>query len=169
MPVFKRGGMWYYAFAWKGRRYRKAVLGAESKWDAEQAESQAKRDVFLGLYGKVIGNTKFSEYAKKQYTKWAKANKRSWKSDSYHVECLAAFFKGKSFNEITPMLVEKYKKTRLGISTRTGKRTPATVNREIACLSKIFSLAMRDGYAQANPCLLVKKLREPGRRNRYLS
>ncbi len=73
-------------------------------------------------------------------------------------------------DEISPILVEKYKRDRrTSITYRATQRAPATVNRELALLSKIFSLAIDQGLAIENPCLKVKRLREDNERNRYLT
>jgi integrase len=83
---------------------------------------------------------------------------------------LCEFFAGKTFEQITPMLVEKYKKERReGLAKRGSQRRPATVNRELAVLSKIFTLAVDAGVAVSNPCLRVRKLRQDNERTRYLS
>src|SRR5205807_8166628 len=48
-------------------------------------------------------------------------------------------------------------------------RKPATVNRELCVLSKIFSLAVDAELLDDNPCRRVKKLRTANQRVRYLS
>ena len=49
-------------------------------------------------------------------------------------------------------------------------RAPATVNRYLAALSRIFSLARTDwGWADRNPCQGVRRLKEPRGRVRFLS
>ena len=68
------------------------------------------------------------------------------------------------------MLIEKFKRARLKEPTRSGhQRSVASVNRELACLSKIFSLAMDHGKTDSNPCRRVQKYEEHNERNRYLS
>lgn len=67
------------------------------------------------------------------------------------------------------MLIEKFKRTRLKEPTRSRRqRSVASVNRELACISKIFSLAIRDGKTDTNPCRQVQKYEEHNERNRYL-
>src|SRR4030095_4364186 len=67
------------------------------------------------------------------------------------------------------MLIEKFKRTRLQTQTCDGRqRSVASVNRELSCISKIFSLAIRDGKASIKPCRPVKKYEEHNERNRYL-
>lgn len=54
--------------------------------------------------------------------------------------------------------------------TKRGEiRSPGTVNRYHASLSKLFTVAMKWGWANSNPMQLVNKAREPDGRDRYLS
>jgi integrase len=79
------------------------------------------------------------------------------------------FFRGKTFAQISPLLVEKYKKERReSVTCRGGKRAPATVNRELALLSRIFTLAMKHKLTATNPCAEVAILATDNRRVRYL-
>ena len=48
-------------------------------------------------------------------------------------------------------------------------RKPATVNRELACLSRICSMAVDNGLLGTNPCNKVKRRRENNARTRYLT
>jgi site-specific recombinase XerD len=49
------------------------------------------------------------------------------------------------------------------------KRSPATVNRELQVLSKVFSMAYDNGLVETNPMRRVHKLREAPARERYLT
>jgi len=54
--------------------------------------------------------------------------------------------------------------------TKSGsQRRPATVNRELENLSRMFNLAIEDEMLQSNPCQKVRSLSEDNARNRYLS
>jgi len=76
----------------------------------------------------------------------------------------------KTMDEISPILIEKYKRDRRASKTARGTdRAPSTVNRELELLSKMFSLAIDQGLAINNPCRKVKRYREDNERNRYLS
>ncbi len=60
MSVYKcgrKGTHWHYYFRVRGVRYRGALPEARTKRDAEQAESQLKRDVFEGRFGKLDTGT----------------------------------------------------------------------------------------------------------------
>ncbi|MBT6716778.1 MAG: site-specific integrase [Nitrospina sp.] len=56
-------------------------------------------------------------------------------------------------------------------SERTGrKRTPATVNRYLALLGHVFTVAVREWeWMAVNPVAKISKLKEPGGRTRFLS
>jgi integrase len=169
MAVRKRGTIWHYDFMVRRVRYRGTIPEARNKAQAKQAEARARLDVFEGRYGKPGGTEGFTKFAREVYLPWAKENKRSWKSDSYHVEVLASYFGQKTFAEITPMLIERFKRDRKAtLTNRSSARSAASVNRELACLSKIFSLAITHKVVGVNPCLEVKKYREENERTRYL-
>lgn len=68
------------------------------------------------------------------------------------------------------MLIERFKKERgLSETVRGGRRSPASVNRELESLSRVFNMAIDNGYAESNPCQKVKKLRMDNQRISYLS
>jgi integrase len=65
---------------------------------------------------------------------------------------------------------ERFKRERRTSKTRRGKdRAPASVNRELEVLSRIFTLAIEQDVIEANPCRKVKKLLMDNVRTRYLS
>jgi integrase len=169
MSVFKRGDRWHYAFSIRGIRYRKGIPEARTKFEAERAEVEAKKAVFEGRYGAPAGEDDFMEFVEKVFLPWSRANKRSWYDDDLWARHIAPWFKGKNFAQISPLLVEKFKRERGDSITRRGtKRSPATVNRELEILSKVFTLAIDQGLTSINPCRKVKKLRMDNRRTRYL-
>jgi site-specific recombinase XerD len=75
-----------------------------------------------------------------------------------------------NISEINPPMIEKFKQKRLeGKTMYKRKRNPATVNRELCVLSKIFSLACDAELMDSNPCRGVRKFRTDTRRTRYLT
>ena len=65
-----------------------------------------------------------------------------------------------NISEINPPMIEKFKQKRLeGETMYKRKRNPATVNRELCVLSKIFSLAFDAELIDSNPCRRVRKFR----------
>jgi integrase len=68
------------------------------------------------------------------------------------------------------MLIEQFKQQRLKTKTLHKRdRSPATVNRELQVLSKVFAMAYDNGLVETNPMRRVHKLREAPGRERYLT
>lgn len=140
-----------------------------TKAQAEEAERKELEKLHNKTYGIKEPSKPFIDYAELVYMKWSKENKRS-KNDKYLLIPIKAFFKRKTFDEISPLLIEKYKSERKHGKTKFGEtRKPASVNRELAMISRIFNMAIRDGVASVNPCAQVQMLREDNRRTRYLT
>lgn len=76
-----------------------------------------------------------------------------------------------SLADITPALIaEQRDKLLQGITSRGRARTPATVNRYLAALSHLFTVAIKEwGWIEANPILKITKPKEPRGRVRFLS
>ena len=169
MSVRKRGGRWHYDFMIKTRRYRGVIPEARTKAQAERAETQIRQDAYEKKYEKVAAPS-FESFVKEEYLPWSKLNKRSWRSDVGHVDVLIREFGELDLDEITPIQIEKFKRERRASKTRRGKdRTPASVNRELEVLSRIFTLAIEQDVVEINPCRKVKKLLIDNVRTRYLS
>ncbi len=178
MTVKKRGKVWWYDFA--NHKYRGPIPEARTKHEAEQAEVKLKRDVFEGKYGKQFGTMLFADFVgnpdgandqfgEGTFLEWAKNNKRSWKHDRFRVRALLEVFRGKTLGEISPLAIEKFKTSRrYSFTIRNKQRSPASVNRELELLSRIFSLAIRLGLADSNPCSRVSKFKLQNQRHRYL-
>src|SRR6266852_5769326 len=170
MSVYKRGSHWHYRFRVRRVRYRGALPEASTKREAEQAESKIKQEIFEGRFGQVdLGSDKLAEFIEKVFLPWSKANKRSWRHDEFRTRTICEFFGGKSFREISPLLVESFKRERReSITVRGSVRSPASVNHELEILSKIFNLAIDYRVTDTNPCTKVKKFALDNKRYRYL-
>ena len=150
-----------------------------------------------GLEGKK--DCPFEQFVVDHFLPYSEANKRTFYDDVIVCRILIEFFKGRMMRSITPALVEEFKQKRLATPLsrqkdrvakhwtpsaklkRTRKkrlqesdeppkpRKPATVNREMCVLSKIFSLAVDAERLDDNPCRRVKKLRTANQRVRYLT
>jgi integrase len=166
----RRGKKWMYDFTIKGVRYRGIIEDARTQADAKAGEARERENIASGKPARAVGSGAFINYAEDVFLGWSKENKRSWTDDIYHVRTFKAYFGDKSFNDITPMLIEKFKRDRRNTPTKAGNpRALASVNREIQLLSKIFNQAITDGAAAVNPCASVKKYREDNARTRYVT
>jgi integrase len=105
------------------------------------------------------------------------ARKRSWKShDLYAIGQLRTYFAGKRLTAITSALVGQYRDWRRStISRRRHPVSAATVNRELACLKRMFNVAfkglivLKGGIPTINPIAAVSLERELNERDRVLS
>lgn len=168
MTVRKRGNKWYYDFG--NHAHRGVIPEARTKYQAEQAEIKIRAEVFNKTYGaSQIGTGSFSDFARDVYLPWAKDNKRSWRTDAYIVALLRETFSGKSFNDISPLLVETLKHKQRHATTRRGtERAPASVNVVLSVGSGIFSLAIDMDKAVKNPFRKVKAFKLRNQQFRYL-
>ena len=159
MPVHKRRDRWHYAFCIRGVRYRGALPEARNKIQAQKAETKIRQEVYDGRYGRPTGETSFEKFVEGVYKPWARENKRSFENnEKYKLPMIyeSKSLKGKTFAQISPLLIEKYKKERRESELENGRtRKPSTINRELQILSRIFSLAIRYGVTDKNPCTEV--------------
>lgn len=178
MTVRKRGTVWWYDFG--NHKYRGPIPEARTKYEAQQAEVKLKRDVFEGKYGKQFGTMPFADFVgdpegkdeqfgEGSFLEWSKTNKRSWRHDRFRVRALLDAFRGRTLGEVSPLAIESFKNSRRQSFTKRQKqRSPASVNRELELLSRIFSLAVRLELADSNPCARVSKFKLQNQRYRYL-
>jgi hypothetical protein len=145
MAVHKRGDRWHYAFCIRGVRYRGALPEARNKVQAQKAETKIRQEVYDGRYGRPTGETSFEKFVQDVYKPWARDNKPSFENNEKYkmpMICESKSLKGKTFAQISPLLIEKYKKERRESELENGRtRKPSTINRELQILSRIFSLA----------------------------
>lgn len=160
----KRGKTWYVDFRCKGRRTRKAAGKIKSVAEAVLKDIEVK--IAKGEHLRVYDEPKilFRDFSK-EYLKYSKANKSptSFERDVSIMYHLLQAFGDKFLTEITSALIERYKQRRL------QSIKPATVNRELACLKHMFSMAQNWEYTKENPVKKVKLLKEPPGRLRYLT
>jgi site-specific recombinase XerD len=74
-------------------------------------------------------------------------------------------------HEIKPAMVETFQHELLKRRCQRKKTTfrPASVNRVIALMKRIFNLAMREEFVDKNPCFKVSMLPENNKKDRVLT
>jgi integrase len=168
MSLYKRADVWYIDYYYPpgrgGRRIRERVgpkkaeaqiLLAERLQDIRQGRNPALREIRPKPFDGMV--TEFLD----RHAKGC----RDYKSFVQNTGKLKAFFKGRTLQEITPRLIDDFVAFRLS-----GGVSRATVNRQRACLSKIFSCAIAWGYYGGdNPVRKVKRFPESPGRTRYLT
>lgn len=153
---------WYYDFMYNNIRYRS--VGGTTKTQALRAQEKRRSKVISGefdLEGRV-GNIKIEKFAQTYLER--RKHLRSHVRDGLSTRTLLKFFKGKTLYSIRPQDIEDY------IGYRMNCRVAnATINRELACLKRMYSLAIKWGEAKKNPVKDVDFLEEPPGRTRFLS
>ncbi len=96
---------------------------------------------------------------------YSKPEKLSWKSDEYNLKALAPHFNNKYLYEITRQDIDNFKAERI------KDVEPATVNRELATIKKMFNFAVEKEALREdqNSAKKVSMFREPEGRLRYLN
>ena len=157
---------YYYQFFLRKKRYR-GVLDSRNFEQAKQAAQKAWDDEWSKKYDPeppAPEQVLFGDFVKDVYLPWSKIHKDSYDDDVRITSVLTAFFKGKNLREIKPAMIEQYKARRIGAG-----RAPATVNRELSVISKIFTMAARHEKVDANPCQGVERFALDNERVRYLT
>lgn len=153
------------------RYYPRLKVGARTIWGggystkslAEMALTKLRRDQERQRAGlpKVTDMT-LAVFAD-QFLDWAKDHKSSWDRDERTLPFLKKALGTLRLNEITPARVEEYRRKRL------KDVEPATVNRDIALLKKMLSLAVDWELIEVSPLRRFQMLKEPAPRVPVLS
>jgi integrase len=156
MALYRRGRIWYADFYRNGRRMQ-ASTGTSNRREAEKF-------LVSHLAGEEkLGPVSFKDFGQR-YMEYAKTNKRSWRRDEQLLKHLTDFYQPALLSDIGQLSVESYKLKRAKLAS------PATVNREVALLKRMFNLA--DAWALhrgRNPVKGVRFLPENNLKFRTLS
>lgn len=170
MAVRKRGKGWMMDVYVDGNRQRQMIPNARLEKQAKKAEIKLQDQLFENKFNTRKEVPFLTDFFDEHFLPWSRANKRSWYHDGWRSASLKAFFKGKRLNEITPLLIEKFKNKEREAKTQRGeKQSPAAVNRKLELLSRILSMAVDFEMIETNPCRRVRKFSLNNRRERYLS
>jgi len=153
---------WFFDFMHNGRRYR--GVGGTTKTQAMRTLDKVRSQVISGEYELVERprNPVIDEFAKLFLQR--RTHLKSSSRDELSARTLLRYFKGMSLGCITPANIEDY------ISDRRKQGVcGATINRELACLKRMYNLAIRWGDARKNPVMSVDFQKESPGRTRYLS
>ena len=167
--VIEKEGVYWLDYRVNGKRIRTKV-GPQKKL-AEDVMRKIRVQIAEGKYLDIKKESKirFKEFAELYAENYGK-KKRSWRTtDKMYLEKFKSFFGDRYLHEITPFLVRQYQSTRLGQDTyRKTKPSVAYINRELACLKCMFSLAIEWEHATENPVKKVKFEKENNSRTRFL-
>ena len=156
MAIYKRGKIWYIDYYQNGQRVREPA--GPKKYMAVDLLAERK----VSRYKKPLKDILFSEFTK-EYAEYSKSSKKSWKKELSHTKRLVSVFGHNKLSQVTTREIEQYRLERL------KKVTKATVNRDLSCLKRMYSLAIQWEYINSNPARPVKKYREILNQMRVLS
>lgn len=161
----ERTGFWVVDYKdAQGRRKRVKGGRIKSLADATLRKilDEIQQEVILGSKKPI--RIKFEDFAREYLENYSKVNKRSWYRDRSSIIHLAKAFSGKHLHEIFSKEIERYKAER----SSSGEVAKATINRELALLKHMFTIAIQWGNAKENPVKQVKLFKEDNQRTRYL-
>jgi len=162
-----KDGDWYFDFSFGGKRYIR--LGGSTKQAAKDAMVRLRVELLnkpesAGSYAIEAEDPLFVDFAKEYIELHAKAKKRSWQRDEYSIARLGAFFGNRHLSQISLLLIEKYR------LERKAKVSESTINRELACLKTILSVAIDWNKLVASfPLKKIELTKENNTRTRVLS
>lgn len=156
--IYKKGNKFYCRFQINGERKHLCCKGATTEKEAKNLESVYMvqlQKIQNGIIQREVKQLSFSKLCD-LYWEYASANN----IDLKHVKSKIKYFKeyfgaNKAINKIVNADIIKYKKYLI----ETGKK-PATVNKYLYSLKKMFNLAIENEYLTKNPCKGVYKMVE---------
>lgn len=165
----KKDGTWYVDITINKKRRRKSIPEARTKRQAEQAERVLRDEIFNKRFG-IGGDQLFKDFVEKSFIPHAKANHKGFETELSKINKLTDYFGAQRLHEITPELIEQFKRRIKDETTIRGtKRAPASVDRILAVLSGVFALAVRFGELKDNPVRRVDYFHQHNHRDRVLS
>ena len=154
-----RLGHYYYKFDLHGVTYKETIKEARTKPQAELAERQAKQDIFDGVYDVKRKAVLFEKFVEETYLPWTLQNHQRPENAHERAKYLCEYFRGKTLNQISPMLIEGYKQHRARHQTRFKTvLKSSSLKIELITLSGILSMAVKNRLLRENPCKGVSKL-----------
>lgn len=165
--MFKRGGVWWASITYKGKRNRKSLETIDKKL-ALVIEAKIRTEIAEGKYlEKPIDDSKtfpgmMEKFMREHAPKVSINTQCSYSASKKH---LSIHFGDSKLSAITPKMIYDYKVLRYSEAAK-----PATINRELAMLSKAFNLAVKEWeWIRDNPVSKVPKEKENNERDRWLS
>src|SRR5437762_11113433 len=161
--IYKRGNSWCVGFTMKGRRYRETV--GPNKKVAEKVLSLRMTQVLENRYfppNRALGRMPFNEFAE-MYLEREGPLLKSIRTERNRVLAWAREFGSRPLGQIARTEIEAWRRERM------SKCRPATINRDLSRLRRMFSLAVEWELLEESPMAGICFLRENNGRTRYRS
>lgn len=154
--VFQRGRVWYVQYSVRGRRFRES---SQSKRRADAVQLLRRRLAEIGqgrLSGAAAERTTFEEMAEMLLDDYAVNQRKSVRRAKSSVKHLSEFFGQGRAVDVTGDRVQAYVRWR---QQDEPQPRPATIQKELAALKRMFTLAHRAGKVDHRPHIPALKLR----------
>src|SRR5437870_3815314 len=161
--IYRRGQSWCVGFTVNGRRVRETV--GPNKRIAERVLSLRMTQVLENRYfppNRQLGRMPFKDFAQ-MYLEREGALLKSIRTERNRVLAWAREFGNRPLGQITRTEIEAWRREKM------ARCRPATINRDLSRLRRMFSLAVEWGLLEESPMKSMKFLRENNARTRYLS
>ncbi len=170
--MFKRSGVWYTCIRYRGKKVQRSLgvrVGKKADMMLAQAiEAKIRTEIIEGSYfEKLVGHSKTFRDMMKKFMKEHSPKVSSSMSVSYATSLthLIPYFGDSNLLSISPKMISKYKVLRKDEDAK-----PASINRELAMLSKAFNLAVKEWeWIKENPVSKVQREKENNERDRWLT
>ena len=161
--IYKRGNSWCVGFTVNKRRFRETV--GPNKKVAEKVLSLRMTQVLENRYfppNRQLGRISFKDFAQ-MYLERAGPLLKSIRTERNRVLAWAREFGSRPLGQITRAEIEAWRREKM------MKCRPATINRDLSRLRRMFSLAIEWDLLEESPMTGIRFLRENNARTRYLS
>ena len=154
---------YWMSYQYQGRQIRESSESSD-KAISKQILNKKKNDILLNKWFPERREEHTFIEAVEEYKKHHVSKLRSKNSYESYINNLMVYFSNHTLSQITPKEIYAYKSSRNGVSN-------STRNRDIACLSGIFTFINNPPYewTMVNPCSRVKREVEDNKRDRWLS
>ena len=142
---------------------KKTLTLREAEWEKKKYQDEREGEIVIQSYS-------FPELVSWYLDLPTVKKKRSYNKDIERSANLLQYFGDMRADKIKPSMVESFQYQMLETTNRQGRKyRPATVNRMIALMKRIFNLAVREDMVLKNPCWKVAMLFEDNKRDRILT
>jgi len=155
-PVYqdKRNGQLFIQFDFQKQTHKQYLPKGMSRTDAKTIEAKMRSDLMFRSYGITRNDVLFEDFVLDTFLPYCEQNlaRDNYKKADYICTDALAFLKGRTLRSIKPADIELFKSYRMALKTMHKRaRKPATISRELAVLSKLFSLAQKNELCDYNP------------------
>lgn len=172
MLVSKQGRKYFYFRFTYGGEKRAAKVGEFPALDVQEArklalEMRAKLDRGINPQTATLIHTTsptFGDFARNEYLPFAFKTKRSAKDDECRLRVQAyPRFGPRKLTEVSTRDIQQFH------ADLKESHCPATANRHLSVISRMYSLALQWGRVERNPCIGISKFKENNIRQKLLT